>query len=108
MFGGRFFGRHYFGARYWGEGGGADPTPTTARGGASYLTREEMRELARRQREIDRKRRKQEREIDESIVELYSDIKHPHLKVARIRAAQELDDEEALITMMIHYFAGEE
>jgi hypothetical protein len=102
MFGGRFWGRRFFGARYWGDGGGeTPPEPAQARGGASYLTREEMAELARAQRALDKKRRQRDREIDESVRELYTDIKHPEIKAARISAEQEAEDEETLITMVL-------
>jgi hypothetical protein len=84
----------------WG-GGETPPEPTQARGGASYLTREEMAELARAQRALDKKRRQRDREIDESVRELYTDIKHPEIKAARIAAEQEAEDEETLITMVL-------
>ncbi len=77
------------------------------RGGATYLTREEMRELARAQREIDKKKRRDDEAITETIREAYQDIVNPNLKIERQRAAEEDDDEEALIMLMMRHLLEE-
>lgn len=82
----------------------APEPPTTARGGASYLTREEMRELARRQRKKDKEEREFDKALTETIREAYQDSVNPEAKIERLRALEEDDDEEALITMILHHF----
>lgn len=82
----------------------APEPPTTARGGASYLTREEMRELAKRQRKKDKEERDFDKALTETIREAYQDSVNPEAKIERLRALEEDDDEEALITMILHHF----
>lgn len=77
---------------------------TARRGGASYFTQEELRRLAKIEREKERKRREFDKELTETIREAYEDSVHPEAKIERLRALAEDDDEEALITMVLHHF----
>jgi hypothetical protein len=77
-------------------------------GGASYLTQEEWRRLAKQEREKERKRREDDKALTETIREAYAESKNPGLKArveASIKAAvAEMEDEEALITMIMHHY----
>jgi hypothetical protein len=85
-----------------------EPPVEVRTGGASYLTQEEWRRLAKQEREKERKRREDEKALTETIREAYAESKNPGLKArveASIKAAvAEMEDEEALITMIMHHY----
>ena len=66
--------------------------------GGGWLSDEQIR----RHRQHDEKRRKKLKALDDTIEQAYEDVVHPEIKLAKIAAAQEMDDEEALIMMLMH------
>ena len=81
----------------WGNSWGAAVVEKSNSGGG-WLSDEQIR----RHRQHDEKRRKKLKALDDTIAQAYEDVVHPEIKLAKIAAAQEMDDEEALITMIMH------
>ena len=74
------------------------PSVEEVQTGGGWLSEEHVR----RHRQHDEKRRKKLKALDDTIAQAYEDVVHPEIRLAKIAAGQEMDDEEALITMIMH------
>jgi hypothetical protein len=71
------------------------------RGGAFYPTPAEMREYLRSRRKLERERREIDEARDFELRELYDDLLNPQRIVDRRLKLLEMDDEEAILHMLI-------